>query len=403
MLSAVSNLGVMDVLSKPAGAGPKKPRVAISINMAWNIANFRAGLIRALIAEGYEVVAIAPPDAHVGRLEAMGCRFVPLPMDNKGANPARDAALFARYLAILRRERPDAYLGYTIKPNIYGSLAAQALGVPVINNVSGLGTAFIRDGWMTRVVKLLYRAAFARSRCVFFQNEDDRALFLAARLVRKERTRLVPGSGIDLDRFAPKPEAQRASRNVTFLLIARLIYDKGVREYVDAARIVREHRPDAQFRLLGFVDVDNRTAVTRADVDAWSAEGLVHYLGNADDVRPHIEAADCVVLPSYREGTPRTLLEAAAMAKPLIATDVPGCREVVGDNENGLLCRVRDAQDLAAKMIAMIDMAPEAREQMGRAGRAKMERQFDERLVIEAYLDALRERLGVRTPALAAD
>ena len=372
-----------------------RPRIAISVNTAWNIVNFRAGLIAALIAEGYDVVAIAPPDGHVQRLEAMGCRFITLPMDNKGTNPAKDAALLLRYLSILGREPPVAYLGYTIKPNVYGSLAAQRLGIPVINNVSGLGTAFIRDTWLTKVVKRLYRTAFASSHCVFFQNGDDRRLFVSSGLVASERARLVPGSGIDLTRFAPAlVEPAGNDDRCRFLLIARLVFDKGIREYVEAARIVRRTRPEASFQILGFLDVENRTAVSRADVNLWVAEGVIDFLGHDDDVRPHIASADCVVLPSYREGTPRTLLEAAAMGKPIVATDVPGCQEVVDDGETGLLCRVRDAEDLAAKMIEIVDIGHARRDAMGQAGRGKMERQFDERLVIEAYLSALHECVG---------
>jgi glycosyltransferase involved in cell wall biosynthesis len=368
------------------------PRIIISINTAWNIANFRAGLIRALIAEGYEVVAIAPPDEHVPRLEAMGCRFIPLPMDNKGTNPIADAMLFLRYLQVLRRERPAAFLGYTIKPNIYGSLAAQALGIPVINNVSGLGTAFIRNSWLTGIVKGLYRTAFRRSYRVFFQNTDDMQLFLATRLLASERMALLPGSGIDLTAFQPQ-NGCKEDGVFRFLLIARLVYDKGVREYVEAARILQRQRPSASCAILGFLDVENRTAVKHSDLEGWVAEGVIEYLGSANDVRPHIAAAECIVLPSYREGTPRTLLEPAAMGKPLIATDVPGCREAVDDGVTGRLCKVRDAEDLAAKMIAMFDMSEGDRAAMGAAGRAKMERQFDEGIVIEAYLQVLRSIL----------
>jgi len=376
-------------------------KIAISINTAWNIANFRAGLIRALLDAGHEVIAIAPPDDHVARLEAMGCRFIPLDMDNQGANPAKDTALFLRYLSILRRERPAAFLGYTIKPNVYGSLAAQRLGIPVINNVSGLGTAFIRDTWLTRVVKRLYRLAFSRSQRVFFQNTDDRDLFVTQALVAPERTRVLPGSGIDLAAFdpvPPKPLANALQAEVRFLLIARLVFDKGVREYVEAARIVQASRPQARFQILGFLDVENRTAVSRADVDGWVADGVIDYLGHTQNVRPHIAAAECIVLPSYREGTPRTLLEAAAMAQPIVTTDVPGCREVVEDGKTGLLCNVRDGEDLARAMIEIIDMGPERRREMGLAGRAKIERQFDEQIVIKAYLDELHACVAQATP-----
>lgn len=381
----------IDVVSTAAA----RARVVISINTAWNIANFRGGLIRALIARGYEVIAIAPPDEYAECLIAMGCRFIPIGMDNKGANPLRDMALFFRFLRALRRERPVAFLGYTIKPNVYGSLAAQSLAIPVINNISGLGTAFIRNTWLTRVVKLLYRVALARSEIVFFQNDDDRRLFVERRLVRIEQVKMLPGSGIDLERFKPAEPSEKApaSAGLRFLLVARLLYDKGVGEYVEAARLVRRMRPEARFSILGFLDAQNRTAVQREELEQWVGEGIIDYLGTADDVRPFIAAADCVVLPSYREGTPRSLLEAAAMGKALIATNVPGCREVVDHGVNGLLCRVRDAPDLAARMTEFIDMAPPDRFAMGAAGRRKMEREFDERFVIRSYLEAMQHFL----------
>ncbi len=369
----------------------RRRRIVISINTAWNIANFRAGLIKAMISDGYEVVAVAPADDHTGRLEQMGCRFIPLAMDNQGTNPWRDLALFMRYLRILQRERPMAFLGYTIKPNVYGSLAAQRLGIPVINNVSGLGTAFIRNTWMTRVVKWLYRRAFAASHLVFFQNTDDQKLFVEGGLVEARRTAVLPGSGVDLDHFRPiAPPAVAPNGSTQFLLIGRVLWDKGVGEYVDAARIVRKVHPNATFAILGFLDVENRTAVPRDRVQAWQAEGVVSYLGSANDVRPHIAAADCVVLPSYREGTPKTLLEAAAMGKPLIATDVPGCRDVVEDSHNGFLCEVKSGADLAAKMIKFLNLPDFERLAMGQASRRKAEQEFDEQFVIKRYLSELK-------------
>jgi glycosyltransferase involved in cell wall biosynthesis len=375
-----------------------RPKIAISINCAWNIGNFRAGLVRGLLDAGYEVVAIAPPDTHAQRLIDIGCRFIPIEMESKGVNPIADAGLLSRYISILHRERPNAYLGYTIKPNIWGSLAAQACGIPAINNISGLGTAFIRETWLTAVVRMLYRAALARSHVVFFQNEDDRSLFVRQKLVCARRTGLLPGSGIDLEHFSPMAFEKPARREFLFLLIARLLYDKGVREYIEAARMLKTRRPEVRCALLGFLDVENRTAVSRREVKDWEREGIIEYLGVADDVRPHIAAADCIVLPSYREGTPRTLLEAAAMGKPIVATDVPGCREVVEHARTGLLCRVRDARDLSEKMRMIADMAPLERQALGTAGRVKMEREFDERLVIKAYFRALAEISAVPAP-----
>lgn len=373
--------------------------VVISINTAWNIANFRGGLIRGLQADGFEVVCAAPPDAHVARLVDMGCRFEPIEMDNKGVNPFGDLQVLRRYRRLLARVRPSVYLGYTIKPNVYGTLAARSLAIPVINNVSGLGTAFIRQNWLTHIAKVLYKASIGRSERVFFQNEDDRSLFVGLGLVDRGRTALVPGSGIDLGHFRPVDGAQGAAGSdagFRFLMIARLVHDKGVREFVDAARLLRQQRPQVRCQLLGFLDVENRTAVTRAEVNQWVSDGIVEYLGSADDVRPYIAASDCVVLPSYREGTPRTLLEAAAMGKPLVATNVPGCREVVQDGLNGLLCEARSAEDLARKMIDIVDLDPQRRSDMGRASRAKVEREFDEALVVDAYRTAIAELLERR-------
>ena len=364
--------------------------VVISINASWNIVNFRGGLIAALRRQGMRVVALSPADAYSRRLADMGVEHVPIAIDSLGLSPLRDLMLLARYYRLLRRIRPDAFLGWTAKPNVYGSFAAHALGIPVINNISGLGTAFIAGGRLQRLVSLLYRIALRRSARVFFQNPEDRLLFLDNGLARPAQTRLLPGSGINLDRFRPVATAARGEP-FTFLLIGRLLWQKGVREYVEAARIVRRDAPEARFQLLGFLDAANRSAVGRSDVNRWQAERLIDYLGAADDVRPHIAAADCLVLPSYREGLPRALLEGAAMGKPLIATDVPGCRQAVEHEINGLLCAARDPAALADAMLAMIRLPAARRAAMGAAGRARIEREFCEGNAVQPYLDALKE------------
>lgn len=376
------------------------PKIILSINTSWNIVNFRRGLVRALRDRGFEVVALSPDDPYAGRLAELGCRHVPLAMDNKGTNPVRDAGLFLRYLAALRRERPAVYLGWTIKPNVYGSMAAHVLGVPVINNVSGLGTAFLSSGRLNRVVRVLYARAFARSRRVFFQNRDDEALFIASRLLRPEQAGVLPGSGIDLQHFAPAPPVTReAGAGPVFLLVARMLWDKGVAEFVEAARRIRLYHPEARFQLLGFLDVPNPAAIPRSVVEAWIAEGVIEYLGVAEDVRPHLASVDCVVLPSYyREGVPRSLIEAASMGKPVITTDWSGCREVVDDGINGYLCRPRDAADLAEKLLAFSQLPQSARHEMGRQSRLKAEREFSEQIIIDAYLAQI-DRVIASSPA----
>jgi glycosyltransferase involved in cell wall biosynthesis len=374
----------------------RKNRVLISINASWNIFNFRAGLIQSLRQNGYDVLTASPEDVYSERLRKLGCLQFALPMDNKGSSPIRDALLFFRYLRLLRRLKPDTFLSYTIKPNVYGSIAAHLLGIPVINNITGLGTAFIRETWLTKIVKLLYWVALRTSRTVFFQNREDRDLFIRWGLVRPERAIVLPGSGVDLARFSPQPvPAQKVPAGpATFLLSGRLIWDKGVGEYVEAARLVKRRFPDARFQILGFLGVENRTAISRSQIDEWIKEGVVEYLGCVDDVRPALAEASCVVLPSYREGAPRALLEAAAMAKPIITTDTPGCRNVVEDGVNGFLCATRDFKDLSEKIIAFLSIDAVRQKEMGIASRKKAEAEFDERIVISGYLTAIASAVG---------
>jgi glycosyltransferase involved in cell wall biosynthesis len=309
-------------------------------------------------------------------------------MSVKGLNPVEDLKLQRRFGRIFREERPDVVLSYTIKNNIFGARASKMSGVPFLPNVTGLGTAFLSGKLLQTVTEQLYRRSFAALPVVFFQNADDRDLFLDRRLVRADQARLLPGSGIDLHRFAPAPMPAPEEPPV-FLMIARLLRDKGVMEFVEAARRVKSRHPQARFQLLGAVGSENRTAIDRATVDAWVAEGVVEYLGTTSDVRPAIAAASCVVLPSYREGAPRTLIEAAAMARPLIATDVPGCRAVVDRDVSGFLCQVRSSDSLATAMERYLALSPDAQQAMGAAGRAKMEREFDQSLVVDAYRAAL--------------
>lgn len=366
-------------------------KVVIALNMAWNLVNFRAGLIRALLAQGYEVVAVAPNDKYAEKLAELGCRFVPLHMENSGTNPLNDALLIWRFAKLFARERPDVYLGYTVKPNIYGSIAAKLFRIPVINNVAGLGSVFIADGMLVKIVRCLYRVALWRSDKVFFQNPDDKKLFIDSKLVDPLATDLLPGSGIDLSKFAvsPMPDSGNGKRKFRFLLIARMLKDKGVREYVEAARVIRQRWPDSECCLLGFLDVQNPGAISTAEMEEWVKEGHVRYLGVSDDVKTEIAAADCIVLPSYREGTPRTLLEAAAIGRPIITTDAVGCREVVEDGMNGFLCKVRDAGDLAEKMDRMMSLPIEERARMGMHGRQKMVTEFDEKIVAKKYIEAI--------------
>mgnify|MGYP000412783130 CR=1 FL=1 len=363
-------------------------RIVLTVNAAWNILNFRKPLARALLDDGHELTVLAPADDAANELIAMGCNFMPLVMDNKGINPLRDLQLLARMRRHLAELRPDVVLGYTIKPNIYGALAARQLGIAFIPNVTGLGTAFLSMGATQRVIEWLYRISFAKLPTVLFQNEDDEALFLERKLIRASQAKRLPGSGIDLAEYSLADYPEESSE-VIFLLIARVLRDKGVAEFVEAAQILQTKYPFVRCQLLGATDSENRTTFSRAQVDRWVEAGRIEYLGTAPDVRPLIRKAHAVVLPSYREGAPRTLIEASAMGRPVIASDVPGCRSVVEDGETGFLCAVRSGTSLADTMERFLLLNYAHKVEMGLAARRKMEREFSVERVIETYRELL--------------
>lgn len=371
-------------------------KLLVVINTSWNIINFRTGLIRGLMGAGYEVVVAAPRDRFSAEIERnLGCRYVELPIAGHSRSPVTDLALFGRFVSLMRAERPDAFLGFTVKPNVFGSLAANLFGIPCINNIAGLGSVFNETSLTARIVVILYRIALRRSHWVFFQNREDLELFVARGLVQRVRAGLLPGSGIDTARFAtPAKVPSKAGQPFTFLLVARLLKEKGLAELAEATRAVRRKHPQVRTRVLGPLDPRNPAAVPQTQLDGWVAEGVLEYLGVADDVRTILAQADCFVLPSYyREGTPRALLEAAAMAKPIITTDMPGCRDVVDEGMNGCLVPPRDVCALADAMTSMIEASPATIAAMGQASRVKAEQQFDEKLVVERYLAALLEIL----------
>lgn len=366
----------------------KNKTIAIVINTSWNIYNFRLGLLLALQKEGYKIVAIAPRDDYSDKLEKMGFEYYSISINNKGTNPAEEIALVYAFYKLYKQVAPDILLQYTIKPNIYGSMAAGMLGIPVISNISGLGTVFLNDSFSSKVARILYKIALQIPKKVFFQNSCDQELFISKKLVKESKTGLLPGSGINTEKFLPAIN-NKLSSSVSFLMIARLVKDKGIIEYVEAAKKIKIRYPNVEFSILGAFYSGNPTAITEEEMKQWVNKGIIRYLGMSDDVQSIIEGYDCVVLPSYREGLSRVLLEAASMAKPIIATDVPGCREVVDDGQNGYLCSVKNIASLVEQMQKIIDLDESAREAMGRNGRKKVIREYDEKLVIQKYSDAL--------------
>ena len=389
---------LLQALDGRTGIG--KPKLCFVSNTAWSMVRFRLDLFRAL-KEDYEIVVVAPPDDQVPRLETAGLRFIPLQqLAAKGMNPVQDFRLYRELKTIYRREQPAVIFHYTPKPNIYGSLAAAAAGIPAVAVVTGLGYTFL-NGWLLRqVASGLYRFALRHARQVWFLNRADRDLFLQRWLVKPAKASLLPGEGVNThETYRPDgiPPALPPAGTTRFLLIGRLLYDKGVREFVEAARRLRATHPEARFMLLGYLHIKNPSAVSAEQLDEWVAEGCVEYLGSTDDVRPYIASADCVVLPSYREGMSTTLQESAAMARPLIATDIPGCRELVNNGVTGFLCKPRDAGSLAQQMARFLRLSRAEQQQMGIAGRQKMTDEFSIKQVVAIYRDFLRQA-GISTP-----
>ena len=361
-------------------------------NNAWGMWNFRSILIKHFIGKGYRVSVTAPYDElYFKKFKEIGCDTYDMPIDAKGINPMTDLRLILRYVRLLKALNPDLSITYTIKPNIYASIAAESLDIKYLPVTTGLGYTFLAEGLVPKIARLLYKFAFRKAEQVWFLNKDDIASFKEAKLVADDKIVQLYGEGVDTEYFAPKP---LPTDEYIFLLVGRMLKDKGVVEYVDAARMLKKKYPNVRFQLLGAVWLDNPAAIDEDKIQAWENEGVIEYLGRTSDVRSYIEKAVCVVLPSYREGVPCTLMEAASMGRPLVATDVPGCHEVVLDGYNGYLCDVKNAEDLAFKMEQIILMPQEERVKMGLNGRQLMIDKFDVKHVINQYEDAITELLN---------
>ena len=369
-------------------------RFLLCASYAESLVTFRGALIDSIVAAGYEVHAAAPElesDSVVGKaLLAKGVWVHSVTMKRAGANPFSDMATLVSLFILMRRVRPEVVLSYTIKPVIYAGLAAWLSGIKRrFSLITGLGYAFnekasIKYRVINFVARSLYRFSLSRTSCVFFQNPDDERLFRALNLISpKVQSCVVAGSGINLSEFPPSTLPQANS----FLLIARLLGDKGVREYVQAAELVKEKYPEAIFKIVGWID-DNPDAINKSELDAWIANGTIDYLGKLGDVRPAIKNSSIYVLPSYREGTPRTVLEAMAMARPIITTDAPGCRETVRDGVNGYLVPIKNVDALADAMCKLIE-CPAKISKMGKKSREIASSKYDVHKVNAVMLEKM--------------
>jgi glycosyltransferase involved in cell wall biosynthesis len=384
-----------------------KRRVLVIGSLAWSLVNFRGRLLRAMADAGHDVIAAAPDeDAEVREaLGAMGVRFVTVPMERTSRNPAADLRTLSALVALMRAERPDSVLAYTQKPIVYGGIASRIAGVPEFHAMmSGLGFAFTAEGDappspLLRLVAGLYRVALAGARNLFLFNASDEAdMRRFAMIPPGVPVRQVPGSGIDTARFAQRPLPPGPP---VFLLVARLMVHKGLRDFADAARLVKRSHPDARFRILGPPDL-NPAGLPMDELRGWVDEGLIDYLGETRDVRPHLAAATVFVLPSwYREGLPRSILEAMATGRAVVTTDTPGCRDAVVAGETGLIVPPRDATALADAMGRLAADRTLA-ERMGAAARRRAEQVYAVEKVNAQLLQAMGLSVPAGAPALEA-
>ncbi len=365
-------------------------KAIVAANLSSNVLA-RKNLILALQRQGWTVSAAGCVDHGTDELQALGVDFIPVPMENKGTALLADLKTLISFYRLYSRRKPDAVLHFNSKPDIYGTIAANLLGIRSVSNVTGLGTVYVGPGGAVRaIVNFLYRLAFSGKRAfVFFQNNEDRELFLTTRIVRAERSGLLPGSGVDINRFVPG-NAPSGAKSVRFLFASRLVIAKGIREFIGAASIVRKSHPNAEFEIIG-EHVDFRSFIPREELQRALDSGVVEYGGNIRDTESRIARSDCVVLPSfYREGVPRILLEGAAMGKPLIAANSAGTREPVSDGINGFLCEPGSTESLAEKMLAFLDLPSAKREEMGRESRKIAVARFSDAFVSDAYIDILQ-------------
>lgn len=388
----------------------RRSRVLFVANTSWYLYNYYRNVFRTFITAGYEVWTASPADGYHEKLRELGCSPVSLPLRPASKNPLREAKALIGFLRLYHRHRPDLVFHFTIKCNLYGSIAAAGLGIPHVNGVPGLGSAFNEEGpgtgLMGPIATGAYRFAQQWAFRVFFQNAYDLEFMLQRKMVRPDQTALLPGSGVNLDSFLP--DYRDPSPEFVFVFAGRMLREKGLSYLAEAMRRLRAEEsqglpgafprisPRVTCLIYGFLEPGNPKYVTLEELDAWKAEGLMEYRGPLEDVKEAYHLADCIILPTYyREGVPKSLLEAAAMAKPILATDLPGCRQAVIHGENGLLCKPRDTEALLKAMRRMAGMDEAERRRLGNNGRRRVETEFGESRVIARYLDTARAVLGI--------
>lgn len=360
-------------------------KIAFVDNSFWGLLNFRGDVIKALYKEGYQITLIAPFDFDVSLEEYQRIEYIPIKLSRKGKNPFQEIKYLFSLYKIYKEKNFNLIFHYTIKPNIYGNIVAKLNRIDSISIIPGLGHLFIKEDITTKIAEKLYKFALNFSKEVWFLNNDDKELFIKKKLVDERKVKILPGEGINLEKFYPI-ENNRKDNKIIFLMVARILWEKGFKEYIEAAEFLKKKYDNLELQLLGIIDEDNPSGVKREIIESYHKKGILNYLGTSSNVKKIIANCDCVVLPSfYKEGVPRTLMEGAAMEKPLITTNIQGCKEVVEHSYNGYLCEPKNSQDLINKMEKFILLSKEEREKFGKNGREKMKKEFDVNIIIEKY------------------
>jgi len=365
----------------------KRYTIAIVANATWNIYNFRMNVLSSLSKAGHKIYVIAPIDEYIKYRESFPLiEHIPLKkMKRKSINPFHDLALFFELLSIYRKINPDIVLHYTIKINIWGAFAARILKIRSLAFVTGLGYAFLKKGILKKISETLYKISFPYHDKVIFENEDDLQLFIDKKLIKKEQGLAIKGCGVDTSYF--EPEEKPKSSKVIFTFIGRFLIDKGIKEFVGAAKTIREKHPNTVFQAVGDIDPHNSSSITPLNLQKWRTESQVDFINHQENIKTIISNSDCIVLPSYREGMPKVLLEGLSMAKPLITTDVPGCRELVTEGVNGFIVRHKSVDELIKAFEKFLAMEEKNQKAMGKEGRKMAIHTFDSEIIASKIMN----------------
>lgn len=361
-------------------------KIIFAANTSWYLYNFRAATLKAFLENGYDVVCLAPKDKYSHKLSKIGCQWQNIELDNNGNNPFKDFLFFLTLIKIYLKYKPHVVFHFTIKNNIYGTIAAKICNIKAINNISGLGTAFIHNNLTTKIVRLLYRISQPLAYAIYCQNKDDYTLLVNDNLVSSNKLSILPGSGVDTHRFHPTLKQKNNINQFRFLYVGRMLADKGLYELIEAATMLYQQGYAFRLSLCGFIDSKNQSVIPSHIIDSWKKLPFIHWLGNIDNIETIYAYCDCVVLATYREGMPRSLLEAGAMGLPSVATNVAGCKHIIEDGVNGFLCDVKNPTSLFTAMIKMITLDPRRYQQMCIQARNKILDKFDEKIVVDEAL-----------------